>query len=37
MLQALGADLKLVLRPPDGRPVRVLEEGAQPVAEALEG
>jgi hypothetical protein len=36
LLAALGADLATVLRTPDGRPVRILEDGAAPVREVLE-
>jgi hypothetical protein len=35
LLTALGADLRLALETPDGRPVRLIEEGAEPIAEAL--
>ncbi|MFY9341431.1 MAG: DUF1501 domain-containing protein, partial [Planctomycetota bacterium] len=34
---ALGIDRELVLHTPDGRPVRFVAEGAQPVHEALRG
>ena len=35
MLAALDVDLETVLRTPDGRPVRLVEEGASPAREAL--
>jgi hypothetical protein len=36
VLTALRADVDAVLRTPDGRPVRILEDGAAPVREVLE-
>lgn len=35
LLHLRGADLEQVLRTPDGRPVRIVAEGAQPIAAAL--
>ena len=35
LVAALGGDVDALLRTPDGRPVRVVEEGAAPIHEAL--
>ena len=35
-LGALGADLEQVLRTPDGRPVRTVNESAKPIREILQ-